>query len=164
MQPQYKSCAFSGHRDIPESDFVQIYDHLTTLLRELIENGCTDFYAGGALGFDTIAALIVLKLRMQYPDIKLHLLLPHANQSGEWQQSDCNTYEFIKSQANSFEYLSKDYYRGCMQTRNRALVDKSDLVVCYMTRNTGGTAYTIRYAKSCSRRVINIAPAVSALK
>ena len=164
MQTQYKSCAFSGHRDIPEADITQIYAHLTTLLRELIDNGCTDFYAGGALGFDTIAALIVLQLRGEYPDIKLHLLLPYADQSGAWQQSDCDTYEFIKSHSNSFEYLSKDYYRGCMQARNKALVDKSELVVCYMTRNIGGTANTIRYAKSCGRRVINIAPAVSALK
>jgi len=164
MQTRYRSCSFSGHRDIPEAEISKIYAHLTPLLRELIDNGCTDFYAGGALGFDTIAALIVLQLRGEYPDIKLHLLLPYADQSKAWEQSDCDTYEFIKSHTNSFEYLSKDYYRGCMQARNKALVDKSELVVCYMTRNIGGTANTIRYAKSCGRRVINIAPAVSALK
>lgn len=46
---------------------------------------------------------------------------------------------------------------GCMHRRNRHLVDNSGVCVCYLTRNSGGTAYTVNYAKKQGVNVFNIA-------
>ena len=152
-----RSCSFSGHRDIPDSDVRSIYEYLTPMLTMLINGGCTDFYTGGALGFDTIAALLVLQLKSEFPHIKLHLLLPYADQAKAWKESDRETYEFIKSQANSFIYLSNEYHRGCLYERNCALVDNCDILICYMKKRTGGTVGTVRSAQGKGKRVVNVA-------
>ena len=48
-----------------------------------------------------------------------------------------------------------------MFKRNRYLVDHSSLCICYLTRQTGGTAYTFNYAKNKGIEIINIAETVS---
>ena len=44
-----------------------------------------------------------------------------------------------------------------MQKRNRHLVDNSSICICYLTKPTGGTAYTVNYARRCSLQILNIA-------
>lgn len=58
-----KTCCFTGHRKIPPENFEEISRRLETVIIRLIENGCIYFGAGGALGFDTLAAQAVLKLK-----------------------------------------------------------------------------------------------------
>ncbi len=70
-----KTCCFTGHREIKES-IQKVVEVLEIELDKLIENGYCYFGAGGALGFDTIAAQTVLHLREQYPHVKLILVLP----------------------------------------------------------------------------------------
>ena len=71
-----KSVCFTGHRKIPAEQLNYITLNLKTLVIKLINDGFTDFYAGGALGFDALAAQTVLMLREYYPNIKLILVLP----------------------------------------------------------------------------------------
>ena len=111
----------------------------------------------GALGLDTLAAQAVLRLRERYPQIRLILVLPCLNQTRGWPQEDINTYEEIKHCADKVTYTSEDYFRGCMQKRNRHLADNSGVCVCYLTKPIGGTVYTVDYARRMRLRIINIA-------
>ena len=43
-----------------------------------------------------------------------------------------------------------------MHKRNRHLVDNSSVCVCYLNRESGGTAYTVRYAKEKGLEIVNI--------
>lgn len=50
--------------------------------------------------------------------------------------------------------ISKRYYQGCMQKRNRYMVDKSDLVIAVWNgKESGGTWNTIQYAKSKGKKI-----------
>ena len=151
------TACFTGHRKIPSNDIPKIKKELIKTLSECIENGYRYFGAGGALGFDTIAALAVLELKQQYPQIKLILVLPCLEQTKGWNDTDIEKYEWIKSKADKVVYTSDNYFRGCMQKRNRHLVDNSSLCICYLTENTGGTFYTVQYAKKNTLKIINIA-------
>lgn len=122
-----------------------------------IKDGYLYFGAGGALGFDTLAAQTVLNLKKDYPQIKLILVLPCKTQARGWKQEDIEEYNRIMKAADKVVYTSQDYYSGCMHKRNRHLVDNSSLCICYLNSNTGGTAYTVDYAKSVGCRVSNIA-------
>ena len=53
--------------------------------------------------------------------------------------------------------LAPNYYDGCMQVRNRYMVDRSYICVAYMARLHGGTLSTVRYAISQDVPVVNIA-------
>ena len=151
------ACCFTGHRKIPQKKYVQIQEKLNDEIVTAIQNGYNFFYAGGAIGFDTMAAQTVLELKAQYSYIKLILVLPCVNQTDGWEQSDIDEYERIRVLADEEIYISEEYKKGCMHKRNRYLVDHSSLCICYMTRKSGGTAYTVKYADSKGVRVINIA-------
>ena len=96
------------------------------------------FGAGGALGFDTLAAQCVLSLRKRYSHIKLILVLPCTTQTKGWSKDDIAVYEEIKSQADKVVYTSHD----CR---------------AYLTQEKGGTAYTVNYARQNNVQVINLA-------
>lgn len=152
-----KTCCFTGHRNIPAEQRSQIVEKLEKELIRQIERGYMYFGTGGALGFDTIAAQTVLRLKTRYPFIKLILVLPCVTQSQGWGKEDQVIYELIKSHADKVVYTSKAYTNGCMFKRNRHLVDHSSLCICYMTKKTGGTAYTVAYVEKQGKAVINIA-------
>ncbi len=141
-----QTACFTGHRNIPPEDLPMVQQRLREILMESIANGYRYFGAGGALGFDTVAAMAVLDLKKVYPDIRLILVLPCRDQTRGWKESDIIKYEWIKSKADKVVYTSEHYYNGCMQKRNRHLVDHSSLCICYYTGQKGGTEYTVKYA------------------
>lgn len=152
-----KTCCFTGHREIPPEKRTEIIGRLERIITSLYQKGVQYYGAGGALGFDTLAAQTILKLRKKYPDIKLILVLPCLTQTKGWKPEDVEEYERIKVQADKVTYTSQEYTKGCMFKRNRHLVDNSSVCICYLTKNSGGTAYTVSYAKIQGIEVINIA-------
>lgn len=152
-----KTVCFTGHRKIPQTDYEKISVRLRITLLNLISEGYCYFGVGGALGFDTLAAKTVLDLKNEYPQIKLILVLPYFSQTRGWQDSDIKIYEYIKSCADKVRYTSDTYFSGCMKKRNRHLVDNSSVCTCYLTKNKGGTYYTVNYAEMNGLQIINIA-------
>jgi len=150
------TCCFTGHRHLSVSDEI-LSARLEKQIIDLIEQGIIYYGAGGALGFDTIAALTVIKLRNQYSNIKLILVLPCKDQTKGWNDNDISVYNYILSQANKVVYTSESYYPGCMHKRNRHLVDNSSHCICYMEKDSGGTAYTVSYARDSGLTVYNLA-------
>lgn len=154
-----KSCCFTGHRNVKNPAALQ--EQLKAVITDLVENeGVTDFYCGGAIGWDTISELAVVKVKFRHPHIRLHLVLPCCNedQTEKWNQSDKNTFQLLLSKADTVEYLADRYYDGCMKKRNQRLVDMADFCVCYY--NTGhaysGTGQTVRFAEKKGIKIINL--------
>lgn len=58
-----KTCCFTGHRDLSPANRGLIEQRLEQTLIRLIESGVIYYGSGGALGFDTLASLSVLKLK-----------------------------------------------------------------------------------------------------
>ena len=152
-----KTCCFTGHRKIDTEKYPLVKQRLTETLEQLIKQGYRYFGAGGALGFDTLAAQTVLSMKAKYPHIKLILVLPCLSQAKNWPDADQTVYEDIKSKADKVVYTSQEYTKGCMFKRNRHLVDCSSVCISYLTKDTGGTAYTVKYATQNKVHVINIA-------
>lgn len=76
-----ETCCFTGHRAIPLLKRKAVVQSLKAELMTLIDKGYHYFVAGGALGFDTIAAQTVLELKTKFPHIKLILVLPCETQN-----------------------------------------------------------------------------------
>ena len=152
---KYTVC-FTGHRYIPAGEYESISSGLEKTVRELIQRGYLFFATGGALGFDTLAAQTILKLKDEFPAIKLYLVLPCLTQTRSWKKEDIDIYEQIKTVADNVTYTSYEYTRGCMFKRNRTLVEMSALCVCFLRKSTGGTAYTVKYAKAKNLKIIAI--------
>ena len=152
-----QTCCFTGHRQIPPMERPGLAVKLERSIMELYRRGILYYGAGGAVGFDCLAAQTVLRLRESCPDMKLILVLPCLNQTRGWRAEDVAEYERIKEQADKVTYVSQQYTRDCMFKRNRHLVDYSSVCVCYLTKGRGGTAYTVDYAKRQGLEIINLA-------
>lgn len=152
-----RTICLTGHRTIPFLQRRKIEKRAEEALIEAIEQGYQFFGVGGALGFDTLAAQTVLRLKKTYPHIKLILVLPCLTQTRGWRPEDIEEYERIKAAADKVVYTSREYTRDCMFKRNRHLVDNSNLCIAYLTKKTGGTAYTVEYARSKGLIIRNVA-------
>ena len=150
------TCCFTGHRMIAKNDREALLKDLRITVETLAQSGVTNFIAGGALGFDTLAALEVLRLKEKFPAVRLTLALPCRNQAARWTEKQRNLYEDILKKADHAEYMFEGYVDGCMQIRNRYMVDHADICVAYSTGRPGGTKSTIAYAKEKGVRLIFI--------
>ncbi len=151
-----RTVCFTGHRDIPPEAAVALPRLLEETVLSLYDRGARTFRAGGAMGFDTVAALKVLELKADYPDLRLELILPCRNQTDRWDALSTRTYRYILERADSHRFLFDTYIDGCMLERDRRLVDGSDVCVAYCARNRGGTAYTCAHALRRGLELINL--------
>ena len=153
-----KSICFTGHRDL-SCDIEDLKFRVCDALERMIKNaGITDFYNGGAIGWDILTAQTILQLREKYPHIKLHMILPCSpeNQSCKWSENQKQTYFSILKQADSIEQISEHYFNGCMKQRNARLIGLSDCCFCYWNGNLkSGTVQTIRMAQRKHIMIIN---------
>ncbi len=150
-------CCFTGHRNIDGTTLQALSQLLDNVLDRLIADGVTVFRTGGAVGFDTLAALKILERRAICPSISLELWLPCRNQTDGWGERSREYYDYILSKADRVEYVREHYVKGCMLERNRHLVDGSQFCIGYCVSERGGSAYTLNYAKKKGVRVINLA-------
>lgn len=156
MEHKNLICCFTGHRSIPREHLERLPALLEQTLESLIQRSITVYRAGGAKGFDTLAALTVLEKKRIYPQVCLHLILPCRDQARGWSVRDRQLYEQILAQADEVTYVRETYSPGCMHERNRRLVDGSHCCVGYCISDTGGSAYTLDYANRQGLRVINL--------
>ena len=152
-----KTACFTGHRKIPSGLRAGLSSRLSRAVEEAYTDGYRCFLCGGALGFDTLAALAVLQAKEKHPDILLHLALPCADQAAHWSSEDRRIYEEIRTKADRETVLSGRYFPGCMQDRNRYMVEHSSLCICYWKEPRGGTAFTVRYAVYRGLEIVNLA-------
>ena len=148
---------FTGHRDFYHTQGSRAFDALEYTIGVYIKKGYKYFVAGGAIGFDTMAAECVLKLKSEGADISLILMLPCYDQDAKWKSFSRQKYRKIISLADKVIYTAREYSRGCMLARNRAMADCSAACIAYYTKPTGGTAYTLDYASKKGLIITNIA-------
>ena len=136
-----KSCVFTGHR-ILEDDFSK--KRLKIVVQAAIEQGVDTFYNGVAMGFDLIAAEIVLSLKKKYPHVKLIACIPCYKQEKNFSEKDKKRYAAVLKKADEKVLLSEEYYKGCMQARDKYMAERAELMIAYCKKATGGAAYTVK--------------------
>lgn len=101
-----KSCCFTGHRIIKTTP--ELVQRLRDSIVDVIGERVTEFYDGGAIGFDILAAETILELKAEYPDIKLHMMLPcpPEEQINGWSKAQIARYEKILKAADSVTVVS----------------------------------------------------------
>lgn len=152
-----KSVCFTGHRRANISDAT--YSLLISHLKKLISDGYSDFYSGGATGWDAICERAVIDLKAEGFEIRLHLILPccFEEQTRGWTIGEKEEFIEIQSHADTIEYISRHYTDSCMKQCNQRLVDSADMAICYYDarRTRSGTGQTVRMAEEQELRIWN---------
>ncbi len=157
MIEKTKVACFSGHRKLPE-DCTVLRANLEKAIISLIERGVVFFGNGGAVGFDALAAETVLRLKEDYPHIRLVMVLPcpPEQQSLKWNEQQKKRYYDLLNRADKVRVLSPNYTRSCMLDRNRHMVDCSAYLICYLREQHGGTFYTVNYAEQQGLEILRL--------
>lgn len=153
-KPDYKRCAFTGHRpqkmswgfneDTPECQAFR--QRLKEQIELLIGEGFAHFISGGAMGMDTWAAETVLELKETYPWILLEMVSPYDGQAEKWDEDYHQRHDRLFDQADITTATGHAYSKDCMFRHNRYLVDNADPILAAYVGQPGGTAMTVDYA------------------
>ncbi len=154
-----RTCFFTGHRRIPSDKYNSVKEKIREYIEKLIcEYDVKNFICGGALGFDTISAETVLKMKETYPHIKLYLYLPCRDQHILWTSEYQKKYTDLLSKADEILYITDgNYTKECMLTRNLKMIEDSFFCIAFCISSRSGTGFTIRNAESAGKKVFNIA-------
>ena len=156
-----KTVCFTGHRLI-RGDKEALYDQVVQQVKELAKAGAISFLTGGARGFDALAAEAVLAVKETFPQVQLWVVLPFWRPyevEGDWSEEEIALHQWQNQQADEVLALRESYGRGCYHQRDRYLVDHAAWCVYYQRKKTGGTAYTVSYAKQAGLSMYPVEPA-----
>lgn len=151
------TCCFTGHRKLPKDRLENIVIRLNREIDTLISQGVTTFISGGALGFDQIAASLIIAKKEMGKNIKLIFALPCKNQTNCWNSKQKRLYNSLLLQADEVIYTSEHYSDDCMKKRNHFMVDSSAYCICAKLYPNSGTEQTVKYAIERGLKVINVA-------
>lgn len=155
------ACCFTGHRPdgLPRTagDMVLLKLRLMRAIRAAYDGGVRTFLAGGAQGFDQLAAEAVLFQKENWPDVRLLLALPAPTQAKYWQAGARQRYDEVLNKADKVWYASDATSTDALLRRNRYLVEHADCCIAYLQKLSGGTLYTVRYALEREISVYNLA-------
>ena len=104
----------------------------------------------GQLGVELWGAEVVFDLQEDWPTLKLAIITPFLEQEENWNETNKEYYEFILSQADYVDSVTKKKYENPNQFRlkNQFLIQKSDgLLVVYDEERTGNPKYIVELAK-----------------
>ena len=161
MRAKAVSCCFTGHRPekLPwgtdESDprCGALRRRLWDAVEAAYEQGYRHFICGMARGCDTWFCEEVLALRAAHPEVSVEAAIPCPSQPNGWSAADRLRYQKLVKLCDYETVVQQAYSPGCMQRRNRYMVDHADLLIAVHDGLPGGTMRTIEYAL---RRGINI--------
>ncbi len=143
--------SFFGHRQIDEAR--QVVEQLDELVRRFIrEKEYVDFLVGRNGEFDQYAASAGRLAKKDIDDANSSLILVLPYMTAEY----ANNKESFEKYYDEVEIFSSGHFKSAFQTRNRSMVDRSDLVVLCIDRSEGGAYQTARYTKSAGKDYLNI--------
>ena len=146
--------SFFGHRKIiNQLQLDRVLDNLITQL--LREHSYVEFLVGRDGDFDQMVSSAIRRCQREYG---------HANSSHVWVMPYITSFfrdneEACYAYYDEIEICEKSsgvHFKSAFQVRNKNMVDRSDLVICYVETNEGGAYQTMQYAIQQGKEHLNL--------
>lgn len=146
MTDKSRTALFIGNRDCYQVKVAAI----ESAIERAIQNGIEIFLNGGQGYFDTTCAKVLRRIKKRCPHIKSVLVIPYRDFT-VFNESlfDEIIYPF---ESHTFSYYT---YKSSIPKRNRIMVDRSSMAICYVYRS-GGAEKTLKYAEKQNLTVIDL--------
>lgn len=151
--------SFFGHRDI-YCNIRKIEEQIEDIVRNHIHTKpYVEFLMGRDGEFDILATSAIKRTQKA---------VGHANNALVWVlpyptadfQNNADNYEEYYDEIEICEESAAAHFKSAFQTRNRSIIDRSDLCVFYVERKSGGAYQTMQYAIKQGKNIINLAEQV----
>ena len=148
------SVAFFGHRYI--DDILRVEELLEEKICRLIEeNEFVDFIVGRNGDFDRCVSSTVIRVRKNFNDSNSALVLVLPYPTAEYLNNEESFNNYYTDVEISYK-ASHAHPKAAIQIRNREMVDRADLIICYVEEKSGGAWQTVEYAIKQNKKVINL--------
>ena len=145
---------FFGHRYI-DNPF-KVEELLEEQIGKLInEKEYVDFLVGRNGEFDQCVSSAVLRVRKNIRDDNSALVLVLPYVTAEYKNNEEYFHDYYTDVEISYK-ASKAHPKSAIQIRNREMVDRADLIICYIENKEGGAWETVEYAQKQGKAVINL--------
>ncbi len=147
--------SFFGHRQIDR--FFEAEEKVAELVRKLIVGKeYVEFLIGRDGEFDQIVASTIRRAKRDIRGDNSELIWVMAYPKAEYANS-ADSFDDYYDRVEVCDEATKSHPKAAIQVRNRWMVDRSDLVVCFVDHASGGAYQTMKYTEKTGRPVINIA-------
>jgi hypothetical protein len=147
--------AFFGHRYIDNP--LKVEELLEEQIRKLInEKEYVDFVVGRNGEFDQCVSSTALRVRKNVRDDNSALVLMLPYPTAEYLNNEEYFHDYYTDVEISYS-ASMAHPKSAIQIRNREMVDRADLIICYIEHENGGAWQTVQYAIRQGKTVINLA-------
>ena len=143
--------ALFGHRHF--DGHLMLDEKLFPILKNLIcSEGFVEIYIGRDGEFDIYAATVIKRAQKAFgkENNELICVLPYNKR-------DIKYLEEYYDSVIIPECVSKSHPKSAITRRNKWMVEQAELVICYVTSDTGGAYTAIKYAEVLKKRIINLA-------
>ena len=146
--------SFFGHRELP--NMFELENKLMSIFRELINTKeYVEFLVGKDGDFDQLCSSTIRKAIELYAcGNASHILVLPYERAGYLNNKE--SFETYYDEIEICYESSQAYPKAAIEKRNRAMVDRFDMVVCYVERKSGGAYRTVRYAARQGKVIINL--------
>ena len=149
----YTVCLF-GHRQI--ENVIEVETALRNAIEKILsDHEYVEFLIGREGEFDILATSVIKNSMRSRDDgnCSLTLVMPYLRANFEKNQSEYETYY---DSVELCEQSAAAHPKAAIRIRNRAMVDRSDLCVFYVTHPSGGAYPTMKYAESVNKNILRI--------
>ena len=146
--------SFFGHREIER--YRETEAALEKVIYQLLtEHEYVEFLIGRSGEFDQLVSSTVhrVRKRLDCSNSSLVLVLPYV--TAEFRDNEESFYAYY-DEVEICQSASEGHFKAAMQTRNKEMVDRSDLVIFNVDHASGGAYQTMKYAKKNEISYINI--------
>lgn len=144
--------AFFGHRQLDNLEKVErlLEKYVTDLLDK---KEYVDFIVGRNGDFDYLVGSVITSIKKEYKhNNSLILVLPYT--IAEYKRKYLESY-YDEVEISSF--AKGVYPKQAIEKRNKEMVDRANIVICYVTKKYGGAYTAVKYAYKQGKQVINLA-------
>ena len=151
MKKEFR-CCFAGHNNINISTEKEKVKEVAENL--ILQYGVKDFWVGNYGNFDIGCALAIKELQVNYPDIKLSVVIPYLTKSiSEYKEVYYKNFDNVLI-ANIPLSVPKRFH---IIKANEYMVENSQFLICFINRSWGGAVQTFEYAKRKNLKIFNLA-------
>lgn len=147
--------AFLGHRYV--DNIIKAENLLQKQIRNLInEHEYVKFLAGRNGDFDQCVSSSVLRVRKNHRNDNSALVLVLPYPTAEYFNNE-NYFHDYYTDIEISHFASVAHPKSAIQIRNREMVDRADLIICYIEHEKGGAWQAVGYAIKQGKIIINLA-------
>ena len=145
-----KSCCVTGRRRLPVSQIKRIKEEHRREIEFVIKDGYAHFISGMAEGVDLYFAGIITEIKVQNSDITLEAAIPRRKRL----DAKDSAFQRLIKLCDTVHVTLETFNGGVYMNRNMYMVGKCERIIAvYDGRDSGGTAFTIRYARTREREI-----------